>query len=226
MVMTEIVGSILVVLVLTGVLFWVLRRMREAEEPSTVEEKSVPPTPEPSPIKVTQRAPRQKPTPVAGGLVDGWIHLREGSLDSVRARIREHSELYEAEVPLQVEVTLATHADGAISVGFPDGLPFLILVNLLCWLDDGTGVGRCFLTAPQTQVRYALAMDLDNEWGDTAVGTGSDGSSVKVYVPEGTVTPIEEASHHPEPEPGPVAESFSMTVDVNGNFGNPQVLIG
>jgi hypothetical protein len=75
---------------------------------------------------------------------------------------------------------------------------------------------------------YFLKPEVENEWGDTLVGSSNSGTSIRIYVPETGMSEITQTLEY-EPEPRislhskPV--SFSITLDTDISWANPMLSI-
>lgn len=162
----------------------------------------------------------------------GTILVENGSPELVLDTIKTHTELFGKEAPRQFRVTIAKGSNGSIIVQFPDGAPPYDIVNLINWLDAPPDIARVsgakgWITSPSTGIRYSLKPDVTNEWGDTLIGAASDGTSVRVYLPEASMCELSQAViAEPEPDSNVESTSSPLTVtvvmDASTDFGNPQ----
>lgn len=171
--------------------------------------------------------PATPPVSPAAPLAQGWIRLDSMPVGALRAHIQSHASVATPDVPIEVEVTIALHPGNYMVVDFPKGVPAYNLVNLVAWLNDGGEGVTGFLTPPRSDIRYALYQNEHNQSGDTAIGTGSDGSRIEVYLPEGTVSRSGDAEVRIEPDRSAAIESdrFLIVLDGTPDFGNPSFLI-
>jgi len=140
---------------------------------------------------------------------DGWVRTErdvEGLADAVQA----FAALGTPAHPVELPVTVSRHAQGFSVVGFPDGVPPMVVAGLANWLD-----GEGFLTPPDSTVRYALYPDKESVLGETLRGTGSDGSRIEVHLNDGSVHPVASARALEEPDPSQATEVQQLTITVD-----------
>ena len=162
----------------------------------------------------------------------GWIRVDNGTPELIKRAVVAHAESFRKVKPQRFRVSVAKHPSGFFVVTFPDGVRPYDLVNLIGWLDqppDITGVSGAtgWITSPATGVTYSLRPDAENSWGDTLIGTSSDGKAVQVYQPEVSMCEISRRVI-PVPEPDlsqaqtDSLPTFTVTLDVDPSFGNPE----
>ncbi|MCB0078496.1 MAG: hypothetical protein KDD73_13865 [Anaerolineales bacterium] len=159
---------------------------------------------------------------------DGWIRVTEATLTAVQEDIESYAELIPPAKPVQFQVALTAMDDGAVAVTFPDGVTSYLLTSLIMWLDappqrQVAGRAMGWLISPRSGLRYALQGE--PEPSDLLLGQDSQGRSVQLYVPEGTLCELSRtvaAPQEPTPPSNPpdVGHRFQIAVDVDESFGN------
>lgn len=164
----------------------------------------------------------------------GWILVRHGSLEAVRAAIVDYDGLAREVRPGTFRVELHPQRDGGVAILLPDCLPAYDMANLAGWLDAPPGreeeVHRAtaWIVSPSSGVKFSLVPEAANKWGDTMLGASSEGVSIRVAQPEGRVSVIaQHVAYQAEPDidvmPDPVR--MEVTLDTNTGFGNPGFII-
>lgn len=156
-----------------------------------------------------------------------WIGLKNATADEIRRAVIEHTKITRPEVPETRKVTVYRHPPDLLVVAFPDGLPPYEFTNLVSWLPYSIRSAResaGWFTSPGDRIRYGLVVG----GGDTLVGCSADGKAVEVYLPDTSLCEISRKVDVPaESELGDLEElaSFTITVDANPDFGNPEFRI-
>ena len=162
----------------------------------------------------------------------GWIRVQHGNSDSIILAIKNHSGISKKESPQTIRIRVVESPDGFYAISFPDGIPIYDFINLVGWLNqppdiDTVSSATGWVTPPFSKTRYYLIPETENDWGDTLIGTSSDGKNVQVYLPEATMCEISRKIRtSPEPDlsalPAESGEITTIEVDVNSSFGNPE----
>ena len=165
--------------------------------------------------------------------VEGTILVREGTLSDIRAAIVEYDGLTREQVPGVFRVELHPQAAGGAAILFPDGLPAYDMANMTGWLNappcqESVYDAVAWTTSPGDGAHYHLSPELENEWGDTLIGTREDGRSVRVYLPETGMSQISAGSTYvgvPDIEISPAPQVLEITLDKHTGFGNPRLVV-
>ena len=165
----------------------------------------------------------------------GWICVHKGTPELAQQAIKAYADNFNKVQPKDFQVNIAEHPAGFLAITFPDGVPPYDLINLIGWLNQppeikGVSGAAGWITSPTSGFRYALQPESGNEWGDTLAGTSSDGKSVQVYQPDATMCEISRSvTPLSEPDisaiPAGAGLTFSVTLDVDPSFGNPEFKI-
>jgi len=159
----------------------------------------------------------------------GWIWIRQGSADQVKAAIVDYTRLFTPQKPQTFRAELHRQADGTLAVLFPDGLPAHDLVNLTGWLNSspdqkGPHNAVLWLTSCGDGTRYFFREKPENQGNDTLIGADEWGQGVHVYLPDNTLWTVTDAiafEQEPEIERDCCPEVLELSFDVNTTFGNP-----
>jgi len=181
--------------------------------------------------KETDKSPQAaKPTNATDfESTDGWMWVRQGSIDRVRDALADYDQIYIPRLPKRFQVELHQQADGTIAVLFPDGLPAYDMVNLAGWLNAPPDQDTVFdtlvwLTSPGDVTRYVFTAIPDSRGGDTLMGADERGQGVHVYLPDTRLYSVPESmDFQREPEVERVANPtvLDLTLDADMGFGNP-----
>ncbi len=165
----------------------------------------------------------------------GWIRVTSGSPEQIKRAIIEHTERTKSVKPQVFRIVILKQPSGFSAVTFPDGITPWDFVNLVGWLNhppNNTGVSGAtgWIASPGTGLRYSLAPESGTRFGDTLIGVSSDGNSVQVYLPDATMCVLSRRVQAiPEPTLSETAaqkaEMFTVTLDVDPSFGNPDFKI-
>jgi hypothetical protein len=163
----------------------------------------------------------------------GLVMVENGSIEEVRAAISDYDSLAREEVVGSFTVELHEQKDGSIAVLFPNGLPSYDIANITVWLDappnqENVYGAKSWVSTPDGTNEYFLKPEVENEWGDTLVGSSKSGKSVRIYVPETGISQITQfVEYQPEPtislSSKPV--SFSITLDTDISWANPTLSV-
>ena len=163
----------------------------------------------------------------------GWILVENGSMEDVKAAIRDYDGLVREERPGLFRVELHPQSSGAVAVVLPDGFPAYDLANMTGWLsappdrEDVYGAVS-WITAPGNGIKYYLEPETSNSWGDTLIGASSVGQPVRVSLPETGMSEVSSTYLYkvePEIEISPQPVKIEVTLDTNTGFGNPQFIV-
>ncbi|MFV9657318.1 hypothetical protein ACNFCK_20725 [Pseudomonas sp. NY15366] len=163
----------------------------------------------------------------------GWVLIENGSIEEIRAAILDYDSLVREEVPGTFTVELHEQKDGSIAALFPDGLPSYDIANITVWLDAPPNQknvygAKSWVSTPDGTSEYFLKPEVENEWGDTLVGSSKSGTSIRIYVPETGMSEIAQTVDY-EPEPtislSSKPMSFSITLDTDISWANPMLSI-
>lgn len=163
----------------------------------------------------------------------GWILVHHGSPREVQKAIAEYDEITREIHPGVFRIELHPQRDGRVAVLLPDGLPAYDLVNMTGWLDtppeeiDAYGA-NAWIVSPTTGTKYSLMPEVANTWGDTMLGGTLEGASIRIQIPEGSVSEIpQRVPYLQEPRIDLVSDPIKMnvTLDTNTQFGNPGFVV-
>lgn len=163
----------------------------------------------------------------------GWVLVENGSMSEIREAILDYDAIAKAQTPKLFRVELHSQQNSTVAVRFPDGLLSYDMANITGWLDappeqENVYAARLWLTTPATKIKYYLKPEVENEWGDTLLGTTEKGISIRVHLPETGIEKIAQAVLY-EPEPtielntNPV--KFSITLDTDFSWANPMFIV-
>lgn len=182
-----------------------------------------------------ESSPPAESPPSAVKSAQGWICVHKGTPELARAAINAYADNFKKVTPREFRVNIVEHQAGFLVVTFPDGISPYDFVNLIGWLNQppetkGVSGTAGWITSPASGLRYALQPESGNQWSDTLVGTSSDGKAVQVYQPGATMCEISRnVAVLPEPDisslPAGSGITFSVTLDVDPSFGNPEFKI-
>ena len=163
----------------------------------------------------------------------GWILVSNGNIADVRAAIIEYDQLVKEVEPRAFAIELHPQSDGKLAVLLPNGFPAYDLANMTGWLSSppsqlGVYDAVAWITSPRDGVKYYLEPEIANTWGDTLIGSSTEGLSIRVYLPETGVSKISTPRPYKK-EPiinrlqNPI--KISITLDTNTDFGNQNFVI-
>ncbi len=165
--------------------------------------------------------------------MSGWVLISNGSVEDIRAAILDYDSLVREETPGKFLVEIHQQKEGGVAVLFPDGLPSYDMANITVWLDappeqQNVYDAKAWVRPPNESKKYFLRPEVENEWGDTLVGSNTKGKSIRVYVPETGISEISQTiEYETEPEvllnPNPVR--ITITLDTEISWANPKFSI-
>lgn len=163
----------------------------------------------------------------------GWVLVEHGSVEEVRAAISDYDSLAREEIAETFKVELHEQQDGSIAVLFPHGLPSYDIANITVWLDappnqENVYGAKLWVSAPDGSNEYFLKPEVENQWGDTLIGSSKSGTSIRIYVPETGMSEVSQlVEYQPEPtislSSNPV--SFTITLDTDISWANPMLSV-
>lgn len=159
----------------------------------------------------------------------GWIWVRQGSIDQIKAVICEYTSVFVPQNPQIFRAELHCQSNGTVALLFPDGLPAYDLVNLTSWLNSPPDKDRprnavVWLTSCGDGTRYFFQAKPEGERNDTLIGADERGQGLHVYLPDNTLWTESDPipfQQEPEIEHNSYPEVLELSLDVNMTFGNP-----
>ena len=167
-------------------------------------------------------------------LHEGYIRVDLGSLEAIKNEIIVYSTLSRKDNPRTIEVNLWKIKD-VVYVGFAQGSSIYNFINLLNWLDnppdnDKVGYTVGWAKSSTTGEEYYLYPEIENNRGDTLVGSSKKNISIRVYLPEAAISPVSISvvyQHRPNllSTLGNPDLSFKIVIDYNSTFGNNEFVL-
>lgn len=116
---------------------------------------------------------------------------------------------------------------------FPKGIPSYDIANITIWLNappnqESVYGAKSWVSTPDGTNEYFLKPEVENDWGDTLVGSSKSGTSIRIYVPETGMSELSQPVQY-EQEPKILLSSkpinFAITLDTDISWANPKLSI-
>lgn len=164
---------------------------------------------------------------------NGLVLVENGNIGEVKAAISDYDSIAKEEVAGTFIVELHEQKDGSVAVIFPNGIPSYDIINIIVWLDappnqENVYGAKSWVSTPDGTTKYFLKPEIENEWGDTLIGSSKEGKSIRIYVPEIGISEVSHSIKY-ETEPKIFLSSnplrFAITLDTDVSWANPKLSI-